>query len=252
MHNPFSLEGKTILVTGASSGIGRSTAIECSKMGAINIITGRNQERLYATYNDLSGEGHQLILADLNEQNDIENIVNSISSPIDGCVLCAGISQIKPIKRIDRNGLCDILNSNTVAPILLTSLLIKNKKFSKLSSIVFISSMAGPHIVNAGEATYSTSKGAITAFAKVAALELAAQNIRVNCISPGVVETPLLNVSNNLFSEDQLKDTMLGRYPLKRFGKPEDIAFAVIYLLSEASSWVTGSDLVIDGGYTLS
>lgn len=112
--------------------------------------------------------------------------------------------------------------------------------------------MAGPHIVNAGEATYSTSKGAITAFAKVAALELAAQNIRVNCISPGVVETPLLNVSNNLFSEDQLKDTMLGRYPLKRFGKPEDIAFAVIYLLSEASSWVTGSDLVIDGGYTLS
>lgn len=244
------MEGKTILVTGASSGIGRSAAIECSKMGAKLFITGRNIERLKETLCQLEGFGHYSVVADLSEQEGIDAVANSISN-IDGCVNCAGISQIKPIKRIDRNGLSEIVNANTFAPILLTSTLVKTKKLKQGSSVVFISSMAGPHVVNSGEAAYSTSKGALTAFAKVAALELAPQKIRVNCISPGVVETPLLNLSNDIFSENQLKDTMLARYPLKRFGKPEDIAYAVIYYLSDVSSWVTGSDLVIDGGYIL-
>jgi NAD(P)-dependent dehydrogenase (short-subunit alcohol dehydrogenase family) len=250
MMNPFSLTSKKILVTGASSGIGRGIAIECSKMGAEVFISGRNSERLYETLSLLEGEGHKLIHADMSQQSDIEALVESLPN-IQGCVNCAGIPSMKPVKFLKGKDLDDIFKVNTFGPILLTSLLVKKKKLQKKSSVVFISSVSGVYTANNGESSYAASKGAINGFVKVAALEFAANNIRVNSINPGLIPTRILELSNEVFSEEQLIETMQGRYPLKRLGTPADVAYGAIYLLSDASGWVTGINLLIDGGYVL-
>lgn len=250
MYNPYSLENKTILITGASSGIGQGIAIECSKMGAKVVINGRNEERLKDTYGQLCGDGHIVINADLSKQSGIDFLSSELPI-INGCVHCAGIPKICNVKHIDRALLEDIININETAPILLTAALLKKKKLVKGSSLVFISSISGVCIANTGEASYAATKGALSAYVKTAAYELAAQGTRVNSINPGLVPTRILGLSNSIFSEEQLKETMYNRYPLKRVGKPEDIAFGAIYLLSDASSWVTGINLIIDGGYTL-
>lgn len=250
MYNPFSLEGKTILVTGASSGIGRGIAVECSKMGAKVVINGRNQERLQKTFDQLEGEGHIQIVADLSIQEDIDRLANEVPE-LNGFVNSAGIPKICPVKRIDRQTLEEIMNVNAFGPILLTSQLLRKKKLLKKSSIVLIASISGVCMANTGEGPYAATKAALAGYTKTAAFELAAQGTRVNTICPGLVPTEILTLSNEMFSEDQLKETMYGRYPLKRVGTPEDIANGAIYLLSDASSWVTGINLVIDGGYTV-
>jgi NAD(P)-dependent dehydrogenase (short-subunit alcohol dehydrogenase family) len=250
MYNPFSLEGKTVLVTGASSGIGRGIAVECSKMGAKVVINGRNKERLQKTFDQLEGEGHIQIVADLSKQEDIERLANEVPE-LNGFVNSAGIPKICPVKRIDRQTLEEIMNVNAFGPILLTSQLLRKKKLQKKSSIVLIASISGVCMANTGEGPYAATKAALAGYTKTAAFELAAQGTRVNTICPGLVPTEILNLSNEMFSEDQLKETMYGRYPLKRVGTPEDIANGAIYLLSDASSWVTGINLVIDGGYTV-
>ena len=250
MYNPFSLEGKTVLVTGASSGIGRGIAVECSKMGAKIVINGRNKERLQKTFDQLEGEGHIQIVADLSKQEDIERLANEVPE-LNGFVNSAGIPKICPVKRIDRQTLEEIMNVNAIGPILLTSQLLRKKKLQKKSSIVLIASISGVCMANTGEGPYAATKAALAGYTKTAAFELAAQGTRVNTICPGLVPTEILTLSNEMFSEDQLKETMYGRYPLKRVGTPEDIANGAIYLLSDASSWVTGINLVIDGGYTV-
>lgn len=250
MYNPFSLKGKTILVTGASSGIGRGIAVACSKMGAKVVINGRNQERLNETFNLLESTGHQQFVADLSLQKGIDELIDKCPN-INGFVHSAGIPQLCAVKNIKRQTISDILNVNTVAPILLIALLVKKKKLLKYSSVVLISSMSGVCIGNIGEATYSATKGALSGYMKSAAIELAAHKTRINSICPGLVPTSILKLSNSVFSENQLKETMYNRYPLKRVGTPEDIANGAIYLLSDASNWVTGINLVIDGGYTL-
>lgn len=250
MYNPFSLEGKTVLVTGASSGIGRGIAVECSKMGAKVVINGRNQERLQKTFDQLEGEGHIQIVADLSKQEDIERLANE-TPELNGFVNSAGIPKICPVKRIDRHTLEEIMNVNAFGPILLTSQLLRKKKLLKKSSVVLIASISGVCMANTGEGPYAATKAALAGYTKTAAFELAAQGTRVNTICPGLVPTEILTLSNEMFSEDQLKETMYGRYPLKRVGTPEDIANGAIYLLSDASSWVTGINLVIDGGYTV-
>lgn len=249
-YNPFSLEEKTILVTGASSGIGRGIAAECSKLGAKLVISGRNEERLNETLLMLEGDGHLTISADLSSQEGIDRIVEGCPV-LNGVVHSAGIPKICAVKNIKRKLLEEIVNINELAPILLTSDLLKKKKILKQSSIVFIASMSGVYIANIGEAPYSTTKGGLAGFTKGAAFELAVQGIRVNTICPGLVPTNILGLSNEMFSEEQLKETMYGRYPLKRVGTPEDIAHGAIYLLSDASTWVTGINLLIDGGYCL-
>lgn len=250
MYNPFSLEGKTVLVTGASSGIGRGIAVECSKMGAKVVINGRNQERLHKTFEQLEGEGHIQIVADLSKQEDIERLADEVPT-LNGFVNSAGIPKICPVKRIDRQTLEEIMNVNAFGPILLTSQLLRKKKLQKKSSIVLIASISGVCMANTGEGPYAATKAALAGYTKTAAFELAAQGTRVNTICPGLVPTEILTLSNEMFSEDQLKETMYGRYPLRRVGTPEDIANGAIYLLSDASSWVTGINLVIDGGYTV-
>ena len=250
MINPFSLEGKTILVTGASSGIGRGIAIECSKMGAKVILNGRNVDRLKETLEMMEGEGHQVMAADISNQVEIDQLVADVPT-LDGCVLCAGIPQVCPVKHFKRNDIEDILNVNTVAPIMITSGLLKKKKIRKGSPVVLIESISGVFVGTKGDVSYNASKAALNGFLKGSALELAGQGIRINAINPGLVPTNILNLTNEMFAESHHTDIMVDSYPMKRYGTPEDIAYGAIYLLSNASSWVTGTNLVIDGGYLL-
>ena len=249
-YNPFSLEGKTILITGASSGIGRGIAVECSKIGAKLVISGRNEKRLQDTLSQLQGEGHLALQADLSTQEGVDALVEQCP-PINGFVPCAGIPKMQSVKHINRKDLEEIVWINQEVPIILTTELLKKKKLQKKSSIVFIASLSGIFVANMGESIYSTTKAAISGFAKGAALELAAQGTRVNTICPGLVPTSILEMSNEMFSEAQLMESTKGKYPLRRLGKPEDMAYAAIYLLSDASDWVTGINMKVDGGYSL-
>lgn len=245
-YNPFSLTGKTILVTGASSGIGRAIAIESSKMGARVIIAGRDNDRLNSTLNNLAGENHALLRADLTDKRELLTFVAKLPA-LDGLVNNAGISKRLLVKDITAEALESVMNNNFKASALLTRMLLKTKKINKGGSIVFISSR-GADRPTIGNAMYSASKGAINSFAKVMALELAPQLVRVNCILPGMVWTPLIEhspLSVEHYKEDEK------RYPLGRYGKPEDIAYTAIYLLSDASAWMTGSAITIDGGISL-
>ena len=250
MMNAFSLEGKTILVTGSSSGIGRGIAVECSKMGARIILNGRDENRLNETLGMLEGKGHQILVADISKQEEIDRLVEEVPA-LDGCVLNAGIPQVCPVKHFKRNDIEEIFNVNTIAPMMITSGLLKKKKISRGSSIVLIEAIAGVLVGSKGDVSYNASKAALNGFLKGSALELSGQGIRVNAINPGLVPTNILILNNEKLGENQLMDKMIERYPLKRIGKPEDIAYGAIYLLSDASSWVTGTNLVIDGGYIL-
>lgn len=247
MYNPFSLSGKRILITGASSGIGKATAIECSRLGASLIIVGRNKERLNEVYNALEGEGHIQAGIDLTDSAALEDFVKELPV-IDGCVNNAGIGGKMPIAFIKQTDLQSILDINTIAPIMLTQLLVKKKKMKKGASMVLTSSISGIYSVDIGNTMYSVTKSAIDGFVKNAAIELAVKGIRVNCVNPGMVETPINSIDS--FTEEQkLKD--MANYPLQRYGMPNDVAWGIIYLLSDASSWVTGTSLKIDGGYSL-
>lgn len=247
-YNPFTLEGKTILITGASSGIGRSTAIECSKMGATVIITARNEERLQETLSQMNGEKHRYIVADLSCSEDIERMVNELPI-LDGCVNNAGYNILQLVPFIKQEDMERIFKINVQAPIMLTHALVKRKKLNKGSSIVFTSSISGRNVCSVGNSLYSSTKGALASFMRNAALDLASKKIRCNAVLPGMVETPLKEGKSSITAEQWEENRKL--YPLKRFGTPEDIAYAIIYLLSDASSWMTGSELIIDGGRTL-
>ena len=247
MHNPFSLDGKTVLVTGASSGIGKATAIECSKMGAKLVITGRNEDRLAQTLGELHGDGHLSIVADLDDEASLEHLVEQCPS-INGLVNNAGHTIMVPTSLITRDRLMQVLEVNTVAPILLTQKLLKKKKLGKGSSVVITDSISGVVIASPGNVLYSTSKSAINGFVKNAALDLASRNIRVNAVCPGMIATHILD--NGMVSEEDI-EADLKRYPMKRYGSPEEVAYAIIYFLSDASSFTTGASLVIDGGFTL-
>lgn len=246
-YNPFTLEGKTILVTGASSGIGKATALECAKMGAKLVITGRDEIRLNEVYNSLEGEGHIQIIADLSIDEDIQRLAKEVPV-LNGCVNNAGYNIMSVIQFIKKDDLERIMNVNLTAPIILTQLLVKNKKMAKDSSIVFTSSISARGRNSVGNSMYSATKGGLSSFMKNAALELAAKRIRCNAVLPGMVETPLKEGKSNITEEQWEINRQL--YPLKRFGKPEEIAFGIIYLLSDASAWVTGTELIIDGGMT--
>lgn len=246
MNNPFNLSGKKILITGASSGIGRQIAISVALSGADLVITGRNTTRLAETFALLNGDNHQMLIADINSEEDADLLVENCNS-LDGIVLASGILKTLPFKFVTAEALNDIMNSNFQSPVILLNKLIKMKKLNKGSSIIFISSIGGTLIGTIGNSMYSASKGAINSIQKVLALELAPQKIRVNSISPGMIKTPLWqegSISNQQLLEDEK------RYPLG-YGRPEDVAFAAIYLLSDASRWATGSSLILDGGFSI-
>lgn len=244
IFNPFSLNGKTVLVTGASSGIGRETAIVCSKMGATVIVSARNVERLTNTLNLLVGVGHKVIAADLSCQEHIDNLASEIPE-LDGIVHCAGIGDRTLLKMVREKDIERVMKANFNGPVLLQRALLKKKKIKSSSSIVFIASRA-PFSPTPGNGLYAASKGALIAYAKVLGLELANQLIRVNCICPAMVWTELVQRDAELTGADYHEAEKT--YPLKRYGKPEDVANLVAYLLSDASSWMTGSCIDITGG----
>lgn len=245
-YNPFTLKGKTILVTGASSGIGQATAVECAQMGAEVVITGRDTKRLQSTA-DLMGNLKAQIAADLTNQEDVERLVASLP-PLDGAVLCAGNSTTLPLQFGSREKFDEMFNVNFFAPVELLRLMYKKKVLQKGASVVLIASIGGTHSFMPGNGVYGASKAALNSLMKYAAREYASRKIRVNSICPGMVDTPLIH--RGTITEEQLVEDAK-RYPLGRYGKPDDIANGAVYLLSDASSWLTGHDLVIDGGFSI-
>ena len=243
MLNPFSLEGKVILVTGASSGIGRGIAVACANMGAKVIAVGRSRERLEETQAMMRKDEHSLIVCDLTNSEEVENAIDELPK-IDGIVHCAGIGQRLLCKELEEIDVDKVMDTNFKAPVLLQSQLLKKKKVNKGASIVFVASIASwsPSI---GNSVYSASKGALVSYANCLGLELAPRQIRVNCISPAMVRTELV-YKEGLSEEQLIADEQ--KYPLKRYGTPEDIAYLAIYMLSDASCWMTGSNVKITGG----
>ena len=246
MYNPYSLEGKTILITGASSGIGRATAIECSKLGAKLVIHGRNIERLHDTLDFLEGENHILVAGDLTTDQGIETLIEGIPA-LDGAFFCAGVTDTTPLKFVSDEKIDRVFSINFKAPYLLTQRLVKRKKLNFNASLVYMSSM-GAEEITPGLGIYAASKNALNALMKSVAIELVGRKIRSNSIMPMMIKTELVdNISS--ISEEQLKLDE-GKYPFG-YGQPSDVAFAAIYLLSDASRWVTGSIIKMDGGSTL-
>lgn len=241
--NLFSLDNKAILVTGASSGIGREIAVLCAKMGGRVIINGRNKERLQETQELLEGEGHMLVAGDLTLPEERETLVEALPL-LDGVVHCAGIGHRLLCKSISESEVDLVMGINFKAPIMLQSTLLKKKRINKSASIIFITSIASQS-PSYGNALYSASKGALISYANCLGLELSSRQIRVNCISPAMIRTDLI-LRDGISEEQLLEDEK--KYPLKRYGQPEDVAALAIYLLSDASSWMTGSDLKITGG----
>ena len=247
-NNPFSLEGKTILVTGASSGIGQGCALMAAQMGAKVIVCGRNEERLKETISQMPGEGHSTFVGELTDQSIIEQLVAEIP-PLNGVVFSAGISMTAPFAFSTREKFNKVFDVNFFSPIEILRLLVKKKKLVNEASVVFISSVGGNFGFSVGNGIYGASKAALNSMSRLCSPELAPKKIRVNSICPGMVVTPLVEgFAKNITQEEIQKD--MDFYPLKRYGKPEDIAGGVVYLLSDAASWVTGQAICIDGGIT--
>lgn len=241
--NPFSLEGKTILVTGASSGIGRGIAVACATMGAKIVINGRNQSKLQETLSIMDGEGHLVLPGDLTDTVSLPALVGQFPK-LDGIVHCAGVGSRVLCKNITSEDVDVTIGTNFKAPVMLQTEILKQKRISKGGSIVFISSVS-KDAPSVGNALYAASKGALVSYANCLKLELAPRLIRVNCISPAMIWTDL--VFKGGLTEDELHQDEL-KYPLKRYGTPQDVAYLTIYLLSDASNWMTGTNVKITGG----
>ena len=247
MMNPFSLEGKTILVTGASSGIGRATALLCAGMGARVVVTGRNAERLEETFLALEGESHQMCAMDLSDDLSVAKALDQMPN-LDGIAHCAGIADMNPFQFVERQELDRVFEANFFSPIMLVNKLLKTKKLQKGSSVVFVASVDGPKVVHAGNSVYSASKNALVGMARNMAVDLVGKTIRVNCVLPGTTDTPMIRTDN--VTEEMLQETAKS-LPMKRFAQPEEIANAIAFLLSDASSYMTGTELVVDGGTSI-
>lgn len=247
--NPFSLDGKTVLITGAAGGIGSAVARACIWLGARVVLTDIREDALQTTLSSLpesmSGEPHLSFTADLTDAEQLASLVESCPA-LDGLVCNAGVMKLILTQFITDEELTRIQKINLNAPILLTRSLLKKKKINKGGSIVFTASAAGVYRVSAGNGIYATTKCGIDAFMRTVALEFGPKGIRCNSVNPGMVETALIGS----FTEEQ-KEKEKQNYPLRRFAQPEDIANGIVYLLSDASSFVTGTALKIDGGMTL-
>lgn len=248
-YNPFSLEGKTILITGASSGIGRMTAIECSKLGARLILLARSADKLDDVLSVLDNQqlDHQKIVVDIADTSKLLAAVKDLPI-LDGCVSNAGIGNTLPVQFYTPEEVNRIYSVNVFAPMMLIKYLVKQKKLKKPASVVFTSSAGGVYVAGPCNGIYDSSKNALHAYMRVAALELGRKGIRFNSVNPGMIETEFIH--GGTLTEEQLEEDKK-KYVLGRYGSPSDVAYGIIYLLSDASSWITGTDLKIDGGRTL-
>ena len=245
MTNLLSLQGKRILVTGASSGMGKVFAQLIAEQGGQVVLLARNAERLQQTYDSLAGEGHQICVCDLTDEDQLKDVVASLAA-LDGIVHCAGINEFVPVKFVKQEKIEKMFQTNYFSQLILVQMLLKKKLVNKGASIIFISSVSSVLGVQ-GTLLYASSKGAINSAVRVLASELAGQQIRVNAILPGIVKTEMLS-GTNISEEDFAKQA--AHYPLG-LGTPEDVGHAVLFHLSDASRWLTGQCMVLDGGFTL-
>ena len=246
-YNPYSLEGKAILVVGASSGIGRQTAIECSRLGVTIFVCARNKDALDETISLMKGRGHKMVSADLTIPSEVEKLIGEVPI-VNGVVLSAGKGLTLPIKFSTKEKYKDIFNVNFFSQVEVLRLLVREKKIKEGGSVVFVGSVGGVEVFNIGGAIYGASKAALNSTMKFCAKEFASQKVRVNSINPGMTNTKFINRGS--LSEEQFAADM-EKYPLKRYGEPKDIALGIVYLLSDAASWVTGQAICIDGGVSI-
>ena len=247
MDNPFSLNGKTILITGAASGIGRATAKQCHEMGASLVLLDLNENGLSSVKEEIGDNSIVLFALDLTDYDRLCEVVGRLPK-LDGIFSNAGIVKSLMAKFSGKEDMEKIFEVNTFSHINLVQQLISLKKINKGASIVFTSSMSGVFAGLAGGSLYGATKAALAGYTKALAIELAPRGIRVNTIHPGMIETPL--TKGTALSQDVL-DEDAKNYPLGRYGKPEEVAYAVVYLLSDATAWMTGTQLLLDGGYSV-
>lgn len=247
MVNPFSLNGKTILITGAASGIGRATAKQCHDMGASLVLLDLNEKGLYSVKEEIGDNSIVLFALDLTDYNRLCEVVGQLPK-LDGVFSNAGIVKSLMAKFSGKEDMEKIFEVNTFSHINLVQQLISLKKINKGASIVFTSSMSGVFAGLVGGSLYGATKAALAGYTKALAIELAPRGVRVNTIHPGMIETPL--TKGTALSQDVL-DEDAKNYPLGRYGKPEEVAYAVVYLLSDATAWMTGTQLLLDGGYSV-
>lgn len=247
MENPFSLSGKTVLITGAASGIGRATAKQCHNMGASLVLLDLNENGLNSVKEEIGDNTIISYALNLTDYNRLCEVIGLLPK-LDGVFSNAGIVKSLMAKFSGKEDMEKIFEVNTFSHINLVQQLIAQKKLNKGASIVFTSSMSGVYAGLVGGSLYGATKAAIAGYCKALAIELAPRGIRVNTIHPGMIETPL--TVGTALSQDVL-DEDAKNYPLGRYGKPEEVAYAVVYLLSDATVWMTGSQLLLDGGYSV-
>lgn len=253
MYNPFSLENKVIIVTGASSGIGAQCAIDCSKMGARVVLVARNEERLKQTLEQCEEPSRHMILPfDLSSSDGLKETIKDVVAKvgkINGVVNCAGMSSVTPLKLVTDELLDQFFRTNVYSAINLSKEVTRVGNYDKEHgcSIIFFASIMGL----CGEkckTMYSATKGALIAAARSMACELAKNKVRVNVVSPGAIETPI-NAKLPHMADPELRKELEDKH-LLGLGECSDISNACIYLLSDAAKWVTGQNIIVDGGYT--
>lgn len=246
MYNPYSLEGKTILITGAASGIGKATSIESSKMGAKIVAVDLNAAGLEALMPQLEGIGHISFSGNLCNEEFLKQLGEEVSA-LDGVFLCAGVSDTTPVKFITEEKIQRVFDVNLTAPIMMLKQFLVKKKINKGGSLVWMSSY-GAEKVEPGLGIYAASKSAVNGIMRAYAKELVSRKIRSNSIMPMMIRTELLNTLHSISDKDLEKQEAM--YPLG-FGNPNDVAYAAIYLFSDASRWITGTQIKMDGGSNL-